>query len=471
MHMLCCVFVLCIVTCASACCYTLQRDHTANKVPIYTWYLDTLSQHPVRPTDCVGELHAVDRRNGPVLSACELMSIDYRPMDSPQIGWTRANLTEAERVIFTQPCIGFGPYRAGDRPSSLLLHTFSDAWIRLQLSCDDSLYASCVHFGLRMRQAAESRLVTEEMTDPYLDSCVRTASPTPSVTPTPSATPTPSQRPTPTSLPGYNSAFRIEATFDSEIFVAIQVGLSYEKLRETSGRSGAFWCSTPVLDAKRTHVMTTLYIDEQTDTQRKRGSHTIAEWAAQMETQTQPIQATVLWSAGGFCRVTITVDHELTFGGCRLFIGPKVYETVSWSQVIPLDPRSIPLCGVVVTAAEPEPSQPPAPVECSADRSYRLDTEKSLVVMQSQSVYAEAQIRWIGCSDGSEEPRFHQVARVFLDGSTSDKACSIDESKTQVHCGDDLLVAVAGSGCDSIESSLPLLVACGPQRDAVLLIN
>lgn len=468
--MRCATFLLIVATAtlASACCYTLQSNPLQVKAPIYTWYLDMLSHAPVRATDCVGTLHAVDQRRGPALSSCEMISLERRPLDPSMasVDWQPVNMSEAERVVFTQPCFGFGPYRAGDRASSLLVHQLSDSWLRAQLMCDDSPFQSCVIFGFRARQATESRLVAEEQPNQWLDTCVRTPSATPSRTPTPSLTPSPTATPTATPLPDYGSVFRIEATFDSGVFVALQVGLDYTRLKASDGADGAHWCATPVLDAERTHVMTTLYADDGTDEHRR---STLSHWAAQAVQEQEAVHVTVVWSGGGFCRVTLSRDDALTFDGCRLFLGPDVHERVTWSQISVLDPRAVPLCGTVVTANQPEPSAPPAPVHCSPSLGWRIDPAHSLVTLQRGQSYGEARIGWAQCSDGSEQPRLSAVAAI--DGVVA-LDCSVDsETLTQAHCGEQLLVAVAGTRCDSIESAMmDVMTTCAREADAVLLL-
>lgn len=476
------VLIVCaaLVALSSACCYTLQSNPMAANVPVYTWYLDLVSKTAVRPTDKVSDLHAVDTRNGPALSACEMLSVEYLPMNMPQMGWMKANLSEAQRVMFTQPFVGFGPYRVGDSASSLLAHTLSDSWVRLELRCDDSPFESCVKFGFRVRQAAQSRLVIEEEPDRSLTSCIRTPSPTPSSTATPSRTPSASVTPTATPLPEYGAVFRVEATLADTVFVALQVGLNYQQLKDTSGAYGAHWCSTPVLDAQRTHVMTTLYPeDESSSSPRKqtRGHHssTLVQWAAQTTAEREAITVTVLWSAGGFCRVSLTRDNQLDFLGCRLFVGPNVYETVTWSQISALDARAVPLCGTVVTANEPEPTHEPRPVSCDGSLGVRQDAQRSLVVVRSDTEYAEARLQWVRCSDGTERPRLERVSSLLNLATRVQTPCHIDDTTgARALCGADerVVVAIAGTTCDSIESQgLDVVAACVPASGAVLLVD
>ena len=466
-----------LVALSSACCYTLQSNPMAANVPVYTWYLDLVSKTAVRPTDKMSELHAVDRRNGPALSACEMLSVEYQPMNLPQLGWTVANLSEAQRVLFTQPFVGFGPYRVGDSASSLLAHTLSDSWVRLQLRCDDSPFESCVKFGLRLRQAGQSRLIIEEEPDTTLESCVRTPSPTPSSTATPSRTPSATVTPTATPLPDYGAVFRVEATLSDTVFVALQVGLNYQQLKDTDGAFGAHWCSTPVLDAQRTHVMTTLFPEDAAAHNEARGHHssTLVQWAAQATAEREAVTVTVLWSAGGFCRVSLTSDNQLEFLGCRLFVGPNVYESVTWTQTSQLDARAVPVCGTVVTANEPEPTHEPRPVSCDESLGVRHDAQRSLVVLRRGPEYAEARLEWVQCSDGTERPRLERVSSLLNLETRIETPCHIDETtRARALCGVDkrVVVAIAGTTCDSIESQgLDVVGACVPASGAVLLVD
>jgi hypothetical protein len=463
------IFVALVAT-ASACCYTLQSNPRADRVPVYTWYLDTMSRAAVRPTDCVGELRPVDQSRPAALSACELQAVDYRPMDLPEIGWRSANITDAEQVLFTQPCVGFGPYKAGERASSLLLHQLSGSWVRLHLQCDDSRFGSCVHFGLQLRQAAQSRLVVDEREDPYLESCERTPSATPSETSTPSRTPTPTPTPSATPLPEYGAVYRIEATFKGGIFTAMQFGLNYEHLRDSQGAQGSHWCSVPVLDDARTHVMTTLFPDHPAES----GKRSIVQWAHAQLNQQSEVQVTVLWIGGGWCRVTLDDKGALTFNGCRLFVGDQVYEELEWSHVESLDARAVPLCGTVVAASMAEPSREPQPVECSPTLGWRIDAERSLVRLRSADEYAEARVALERCSDGSERPRLDSVSDLLvLDGQRTQVSCAVDPEShfSRAYCGERLLLAVAGSSCDSIEApGFDTVEACVPDRNAVLLV-
>lgn len=502
-----------LVVTAHACCYTLQSNPMAANVPVYTWYLDTLSHRSIKPTDCVGQLHAVDRRSSAAaLSACEMTAVEYMPMARPELGWRAVNTTEVQRVMFTQPCVGFGPYKAGDPASWLLLHTLSDSWVRLQLRCDDSPFESCVHFGLRLRQAAESRLVAEEQSDPILESCVRTPSPTPSRTPTPSQTASAMPTPSPTALPEYSAVFRIEATLSDSVFVALQLGLNYQRLKDTEGREGAHWCSTPVLDAQRTHVMTTLFPEDSGDQRRgivslvqplqdllsteervrvkvfgytvsedriikTRGlhSHSLLEWAHQAVAAESAIIVTVVWQQGGFCRVSLTKDNDVAFLGCRLFVGPQVYEEVTWAQIMPLDARAVPLCGTVVTANEPELPAEPAPTECSIQLGWRVDPQRSLVRLRGGKEYAEARVAWMACADGTERPRLERVSSLLNIETRESTECHIDsETHARAVCGENqrVVVAIAGTTCESVESDgFEVITACGPSSEAVLLVE
>lgn len=475
----CLLLAVALITGTHACCYTLQSNPLRNKVPVYTWHLDTLSQHAVRPTDCVGELRAVDQRNGAALTGCEMQSVQYRPMQTPQIDWKPLNLSVVNRVLFAQPCVGFGPYRAGDPASSVLLHQLSDSWIRLQLKCPDSAFSSCVNFGLRLRQAAESTLDVDEQDDPFADSCVRTPSATPSSTGTPSHTPTPTGTPSPTALPEFPAVYRVEATFEDDIFIALQFGVNFERLRATSGREGAHWCATPVLGNERTHLVTTLYA-ELTEDERRRGhhSHTLVNWAAQATAAQQSITAVVLWQSGGFCRVSVAPDNTMEFLGCRLLVDDRVYESVQWSQTYTLDPRAVQVCGTVVSAGEPEPSAEPRPVACSADIAVRHDPEHSLVVLRDSLHYAEVELSWVGCTDGSERPRIdrtsallrldtHEEIAVAIDYTTRARAVYADEHGQQL-----LLMAVPGTNCASIESErLEITERCVSISGAILLVE
>lgn len=454
-----------LVAAVSACCYTLQSNPRAANVPVYTWYLDTMSRAAVPPTDCVGELRPVDQSHSAALSACELLSVEYRPMELPEIGWRFANITDAVQVLFTQPCVGFGPYKAGDRASSMLLHQLSGSWVRLHLQCDDSRFGSCVHFGLQLRQATQSRLVVDEHSDPYAESCVRTPSPTPSQTATPSRTPTPTVTPSATVLPEFPAAYRVEATFEGGIFAAIQFGLNYERLINSHGEDGAHWCSVPVMDEERTHVMLTLFPDSGKQ-------RSIVDWAHGQLNKQSEVQVTVVWAAGGWCRVTLDKRGVLTFNGCRLFVGDSVYEQVKWSRVETLDPRAVAVCGTVVAASLAEPSPSPQPVTCSPVLGWRIDTERSLVRMRSDTEYAEARLGLERCSDGSERPRLDTVSELLVLSTQQTVACIINDDLSHAYCGDRLLVAIAGSTCGSIEApGFEVLDTCVDERDAILIVQ
>lgn len=468
------VLFLAIATGAYACCYTLQSNPRAANIPIYTWYLNTLSQTAVKPTDCANEIHAVDRPGLSALSACELIGVEYRPMAFPKQDWIVANLTDARQVIFTQPCVGFGPYRAGDRTSSLLLHKFSDAWLRLQVLCDDSKYASCVTLGLRMRQAGTSRLVIEEQTDPFLGQCMRTASPTPSTSVSPSRTPTNSPTPSPTSTPEYGSSlWRVEASFGDGIFVAMQFGLDYQKLVDSHGELGAHWCPVPVLDAAHTVLMTTLYADATSEdhTRRSHGSNSMVEWAQNQLDAKGTIRVTVVWNQGGWCRVELTPSGSMTFVGCRIFIGTDVYETMTYSRVTKLDARMGPLCGVVVAISEPTPSIQAGPIHCGRELGWRYDAQKAIVIVSSPAIYAEVKLAWITCSDHTERPRFDSTSSLLDLELHTELECRIDETTaSKVYCGDQLIVAIAGTMCESIESPISSVRACVPESEAILFV-
>ena len=454
-----------------ACCYTLQSNPLAANIPVYTWYLDTMSPRPVRPTDCAGQLRAVDKRNGPALSACEMTAIQYQPMNS-RAEWRSLNVSDVQRVLFTQPCVGFGPFRGGDAASSILLHQLSDSWISLQLRCDDSPFDSCVRFGLRLRQSAQSSLVVDEQVDSQMPTCVRSASPSASPSTSHSITPTPSRTPSTTPQPSYLSVFHIEATFNNAAYVSLQVGLNYATLKSTGGQDGAHWCATPVYNAERTAVRTTLYADvSAADRRRGHLSHTLVDWAAQAQTTQQAITVTVVWTTGGFCRVSLTPDNQLTFLGCRLFIGTDVYETLSWSHVQAIDERTLMTCGVV--DEPPSPVDPTVTVVCDIGLGWTIDPLRSLVILRGPDGYAEARLGWMGCSDGTTRPRLDDVSPLLTLSTRQETACVIDEDTRGVAtCNGALLVAIAGSTCDSIESSiLTVQQACVPLTNAVLLVD
>lgn len=465
------LFVLAaLVGLSAACCYTLQSNPRAAQVPVYTWYLDTMSRTAVRPTDCVGQLRPVDQQRAAALSACELLGVEYRPMDLPEVGWRAANITDVTQVLFSQPCVGFGPYRAGDRASSLLLHQLSGSWVRMHLQCDDSRYGSCVQFGLQLRQAAVSRVEVHERDDPNLGSCVRTPSQTPSRSATPSTTPQPTPTPSQTSLPAYGAVYRVEATFDGSIFIAMQFGLNYQQLHESAGATGSHWCSVPVLDEARTHVMATLFPELPDAKQRS-----VVQWAhAQLNAQSA-VQVTVLWQTGGWCRVTLDGRGELTFDGCRLFLGDRVYETTKWVHVEPLDPRAVPVCGTVVAASLAEPTPEPRPVVCSPQQGWRVDAAHALVRMRSATEYAEARVALEACSDGSERPRLDAVSALMVNDADGRREvpCRVDPDtdRTHAYCGDRLLLAIAGTGCESVQApGFETVARCGDLREAVLLV-
>lgn len=464
------VLVALVVAAAHACCYTLQTNPAGADIPVYTWYLDMQSPRAVRPTDCVGQLHAVDQRSGPALSACEMIGVQYQPMNAPQAVWRELNVTDVQRVLFTQPCVGFGPFRAGDPASSILQHKLSDSWVQLQLRCDDSPFDSCVRFGLRLRQSAQAQLVIEQQLDTQLESCVRSASPSVSARPTPSVTPTPSRTPSATPLPVYSSVFRVEATLNNAVFISLQLGLNYQLLKDSGGAAGARWCAAPVLNAERTAVQTTLYAEVSAD-ERRRGhlSHSIVDAAKQTLAGPQSALAvTVLWTAGGFCRVSLTADNVLTFLGCRLFIGDAVYETVSWSHVETLDSRVIMTCDALEPQAAPE-----SPVVCDISLGWTVDPVQSLVVLRGADAYAEARLAWMGCTDGSKRPRIDYVSPLLTLSTRQETRCTVDDdTRTRVTCNGALLMAIAGTGCSSIESpTLTVVQACVPSSGAVLLVD
>lgn len=469
------LIALLVASGANACCYTLSVTPRHDTIPVYTWYLNTLSQSAVAPTECAGTLHAIDSLAADV-EQCDLLAVDYRPMGVDTVVWRHADLELAQRVLWTHPCIGFGPYRAGDNASSLLLHQLSDSWVRLQLSCSDSEHDSCVRFGLRLRDSGTPRLVSDEETDPDTPHCQRTPSPTPSRTPSQSGTPSHSPTPSQTPMPSYGAVFRVEATFESGIFIAMQFGLNYAELDQSNGERGAHFCSVPVLDAQRTHLITTLYADDESRRIGER-SHSLAQWLIDQERERSKIRVTVVWQTGGWCRVTVDQDDNVDFVGCRIFVDDQVHETVQHSRVEALDARSVPVCGVVVAANQPSPSPSTVPVVCRPDRQQtRHDPQTSLVTFKSDSLYAEIIIGEVRCSDNRWHwfvERTSDLVPVRREGQTI--ACQIEDAvtRTNVTCGNDhlrRLVSVVGDSCATLMTSVVPVDECMQSISKALLL-
>ena len=462
-------FVVVFVASASACCYTLSVNPRGVTIPVYTWYLDILSQNTVSPTACVGTLQAVDALSARV-GQCDLLGVWYRPMDVKDVAWQHANLTQAQRVLFTQPCVGFGPYKVGDDASSLLLHRLSDAWIKLALHCTDSVHESCVRFGLRLRDSSESRLVADEERDPDTAHCLRTPSPTPSHTATPPPTATNTPTPSETPMPVYGAVYRAELTFETGIFMAMQFGLNYAELSSSDGERGAHFCSVPVLDAGRTQLLETLHADDESLRIGAR-SHALAQWLADQERERSKIQVTVVWQTGGWCRVTIDSDNNVDLVGCRIFVGDQVHETVSFSSVMALDARAVPVCGVVVTISSPSAST--APLECRPDRQQtRFDPDRALVVMRSETRYAEAALGEVLCSDKRWHTYIVSVSDVVVFTPPMEMiACQVEDElvRRKATCGNDLLLELNGDSCETIRATMAVDQCAAAMGQALLL--
>lgn len=469
------VAMLLLVASAHACCYTLSVTPRRDTIPVYTWYLDTMSQSTVPPTDCVGELHAVDGLVAEVRE-CDLLGVDYRPMGVANVLWEPAPSALAERVLFTHPCVGLGPYRVGDNASSLLLHRLNDAWVRLRIKCADSPHESCVRFGLRLRDSGTRRLVAEEQPDPDTAQCVRTPTPTPSRTPSPSQTPSQTATPSQTPMPAYGAVYRVEATFETGVFLAMQFGLNYDELVQTEGKRGAHFCSAPVLDAARTHVLTTLYADDETLRIGER-SASLAQWLAEQERLRSRIRVTVVWQSGGWCRVTVDNTNAVEFEGCRLFVGDDVHEHVETARVEALDARAVPVCGVVVTANWPSPSAAPVPVVCDATRQQtRHNADEALLVVRTADAYAEAVVDSVLCSDNSWHWFIARVSRLVpvKPGSGGSLPCRVDGG-TDVVCGSDdrALLTLTGSSCQAVATAADTSIdtCLGPMGNALLVFD
>jgi len=473
------IVVVSIVTIAHACCYTLSSVPRGATIPVFTWTLNLAATRPVPPTACMNTLVAADHSTAP--KNCRLLGVAFKPMGIETADWTDANLTLAQRVVFTQPCIGVGPYTAGASASWVLLHQLSDAWVRLRMQCDDSAYESCVRFGLKLRDGGESKLDSAEVTDPEpTGQCVRTPSPTPSPTPVPTLTPTTEATPSPTALPFYGTVSRVEVDFETGVSLIMQFGLNYNELKTSEGARGAYFCSAPVLDSSRQLLVETLFPSDDDNTtaaaRRTARNQKLKDQLHAYQLAQSRIQVTVVWRGGGWCRVQVDMENTVQFVGCRLFVGADVHERVASSTVYALDSRAVPLCGVAVSVNYPTPSPTQAPVQCTPEQ-YVVDSAHALVVLSNETHYAEVIVRQVQCGDAVRRPRVHRASQLVgyataLDRERAVHECAVadGDSRQLVMCADGTRLFAVTDGCTSITSDLRVARRCESDARTVLLL-
>lgn len=479
--------VLLFVASVTACCYSLaSADLRGAQTPVYTWWLDTLSAAPVAPSDCAGTVVGLDTHTTP--TQCRLVSVSYRPMVSSTLQqqqllpWRIATLELAQQVLFVQPCVGFGPFVPGEAASRLLLHELSDAWIRVELACEDSSYTSCATFGLHLRDdASNPRLESEFVPSTQEDrSCVRV--PTQSAPPTPSHAPTPSYTPTPsaTPLPSYGTVFTVHARLTgADAVLAFRMGLSYDTLALSNGTDGAQFCAGTVRSSPGGVVIAAFApLTSPSRSRATRDAHRAQAFHAYQSTQTQ-ITVTVLWDTGGWCRVVMQSDGTVSLLGCRIVVdAAHVYDRIDSATVERLEDRTTPLCspnGVLADSGGggAAPSASPAPATCYPDLYY-VDHDHALVTLRNATHYAEAIVRVVECSDGGQRVRLHRVSSLVGLVSRVSYSCSITsplDDRTRAECTDGSELVTVTATCDTIASStLSVQRRCTSDRGALLLL-